>query len=50
MIDSHECVKTFNGNSKNAVEFEVLNGECNMRRSRKVSNYFVKINFLLFKD
>ncbi|CEF68384.1 Zona pellucida domain-containing protein [Strongyloides ratti] len=36
MIDSHECVKTFNGNSKNAVEFEVLNGECNMRRSRKI--------------
>uniref|UniRef100_A0A0N5BAJ6 ZP domain-containing protein n=1 Tax=Strongyloides papillosus TaxID=174720 RepID=A0A0N5BAJ6_STREA len=36
MIDSQECVKTFNGNSKNAIDFEVLNGECNMRRSRKI--------------
>uniref|UniRef100_A0A0N4ZGA6 ZP domain-containing protein n=1 Tax=Parastrongyloides trichosuri TaxID=131310 RepID=A0A0N4ZGA6_PARTI len=36
MIDSHECVKTFNGNNKNAIDFEVLNGECNMRRSRKI--------------
>uniref|UniRef100_A0AC35TWI3 ZP domain-containing protein n=1 Tax=Rhabditophanes sp. KR3021 TaxID=114890 RepID=A0AC35TWI3_9BILA len=36
MIDTNECVTQFSGNNKNAIDFEILNGQCNMRRSRKV--------------
>uniref|UniRef100_A0A1I7YMQ7 ZP domain-containing protein n=1 Tax=Steinernema glaseri TaxID=37863 RepID=A0A1I7YMQ7_9BILA len=36
MADKHQCVESFSSNSKTSVQFEMANGQCNMRRSRKV--------------
>lgn len=36
MVDKSQCVNSFDTNSKSNVQFEIANGECNMRRSRKV--------------
>lgn len=37
MIDNDNCVTNYPKNLNNSVEFNLQNGECNMRRSRKVS-------------
>uniref|UniRef100_F1L6Y4 Cuticlin-1 n=1 Tax=Ascaris suum TaxID=6253 RepID=F1L6Y4_ASCSU len=36
MIDKDQCVNSFVGNTKSTVQFEMNNGQCNMRRSRKL--------------
>uniref|UniRef100_A0A0N4U8M5 ZP domain-containing protein n=1 Tax=Dracunculus medinensis TaxID=318479 RepID=A0A0N4U8M5_DRAME len=36
MVDKSQCVNSFDTNSKSNVQFEIANGECNMRRSRKL--------------
>ncbi|MFH4977453.1 hypothetical protein AB6A40_004162 [Gnathostoma spinigerum] len=38
MVDNDQCVKRFDGNMEKTVFFEMDNGKCNMRRSRKVSH------------
>ncbi|VDM43698.1 unnamed protein product [Toxocara canis] len=36
MIDKDQCVNSFVDNTKSTVQFEMNNGQCNMRRSRKL--------------
>ncbi|TKR63453.1 hypothetical protein L596_027284 [Steinernema carpocapsae] len=36
MVDKDQCVDSYQTNSKTSVQFEMVNGQCNMRRSRKV--------------
>ncbi|KAK0428641.1 hypothetical protein QR680_010924 [Steinernema hermaphroditum] len=36
MADKPQCVESFSVNSKTSMQFEMVNGQCNMRRSRKV--------------
>uniref|UniRef100_A0A0R3S6L3 ZP domain-containing protein n=1 Tax=Elaeophora elaphi TaxID=1147741 RepID=A0A0R3S6L3_9BILA len=38
MVNKDQCVNSFIGNRKLEVQFEVINGQCNMRRSRKVNH------------
>lgn len=37
MVDKDQCVNSFLGNGKLEVQYEMINGQCNMRRFRKVS-------------
>ncbi|CAK5009800.1 unnamed protein product [Meloidogyne enterolobii] len=36
MVDNEKCVENYRQNSQTKVEFELANGACNMRRSRKL--------------
>ncbi|KAI6241233.1 Zona pellucida domain-containing protein [Aphelenchoides fujianensis] len=36
MIDNPDCVRVFRGNDNQTVRYEIRNGECNMRRTRKL--------------
>ncbi|KAK6105400.1 Zona pellucida-like domain family protein [Brugia pahangi] len=36
MVDKDQCVNSFIGNRKLEVQYEIINGQCNMRRSRKI--------------
>ena len=38
MIDTAECVTNYAENTNSSVEFSLINGECNMRRTRMVSS------------
>uniref|UniRef100_A0A8R1TU67 ZP domain-containing protein n=1 Tax=Onchocerca volvulus TaxID=6282 RepID=A0A8R1TU67_ONCVO len=37
MVDKDQCVNSFIGNMKLEIQYEIINGQCNMRRSRKIS-------------
>ncbi|CAK5008287.1 unnamed protein product [Meloidogyne enterolobii] len=47
MVDNEKCVENYRQNSQTKVEFELANGACNMRRSRKVNNNTLKIFSIL---
>lgn len=36
MIDNEKCVNSYASNSKQTFDYQLINGQCNMRRSRKV--------------
>lgn len=36
MIENEKCVNNYVANNKQSVDFQLINGECNMRRARKV--------------
>ncbi|KAI1722455.1 zona pellucida-like domain-containing protein [Ditylenchus destructor] len=36
MIESDKCVNSYTSNSKSSVDYQLINGQCNMRRSRKL--------------
>ncbi|VDN88422.1 unnamed protein product [Brugia pahangi] len=40
MVDKDQCVNSFIGNRKLEVQYEIINGQCNMRRSRKINLRF----------
>jgi hypothetical protein len=49
MIDNDKCVNNYVENSDPKIQFEIHNGECNMRRSRKVCrNFKTKFHFSSF--
>ncbi|VDO45695.1 unnamed protein product, partial [Onchocerca flexuosa] len=35
MVDKDQCVNSFIGNMELEIQYEIINGQCNMRRSRK---------------
>ncbi|KAI6225981.1 Zona pellucida-like domain protein [Aphelenchoides besseyi] len=37
MIDNDNCVESFAKNKNSSVDYEIMNGQCNMRRQRKLS-------------
>ncbi|GMR53865.1 hypothetical protein PMAYCL1PPCAC_24060 [Pristionchus mayeri] len=36
MVDKPHCVKSFSGASASKISFDLMNGECNMRRARRL--------------
>lgn len=36
MIDTDDCVTNYADNTNSSIEFSLINGDCNMRRSRMV--------------
>ncbi|GMT28776.1 hypothetical protein PFISCL1PPCAC_20073, partial [Pristionchus fissidentatus] len=36
MVDKPHCVKSFSGSSASKISFDLMNGECNMRRARRL--------------
>lgn len=40
MIENDKCVNSYTTNAKQSVDFQLINGQCNMRRSRKVNNFY----------
>lgn len=40
MIENEKCVNNYSKNTKQSIDFQLINGQCNMRRSRKVNLIF----------
>lgn len=40
MIENEKCVSNYVTNTKQQVDFQLINGDCNMRRSRKVGRLY----------
>uniref|UniRef100_A0A915ECH1 ZP domain-containing protein n=1 Tax=Ditylenchus dipsaci TaxID=166011 RepID=A0A915ECH1_9BILA len=38
MVENDKCVNNYVSNTKQAIDFHLINGQCNMRRSRKDSS------------
>lgn len=47
MVDKDQCVDSFLGNTRTEVQYEMNNGQCNMRRSRKVCIRHFRISLFL---